>query len=126
MRSAPQRSDAGRAAWMILGLVAIPFLSVSSVALAVDVASTTDPAAALIGIPATFGGVLMGALVFRLGRFVQSGAVALRRARFRALVPAFGPGGIRSVCLSPVPVARPALVFVPASVGRRGPPFSSR
>ncbi len=65
---------------MILGLLAIPFVTVSGVALFADVASTTDPAAATIGIPAALGGVLVGGLIFHVALVMHSGAVALRGA----------------------------------------------
>ena len=111
---------------MILGLFAIPVLSVSSAALLADVASTTDPAAAAVGIPATLAGVVMGALVFRLARVAHTGAIAVRailsagRAQaYRLLVgvshPVVGTMG-----------TWPAPVLVPARVGRRGPPLSLR
>lgn len=110
---------------MILGLFAIPFLSVTGAALLADVASTTDPAAAAIGIPATLGGVVMGALVFRLARAARSGAVALR-----AVLARLGGGdrfvGATSRQVLTVVGLRPAPVLVPARVGRRGPPLSRR
>jgi hypothetical protein len=111
---------------MIFGLVAIPVLSVTSAALVADVASTTDPAAAAVGIPATLGGVVMGALVFRLARVACSGAVTLR-----ALLLARPAAGRRLVAevshaVAPIAVLRPAPVLVPTRVGRRGPPQLSR
>lgn len=119
-------SEARRAGWMILGLLAIPVASVTTVALLADVASTTDPAAAMAGIPATLGGLVMGALVFRLGRAAYSGAVALRAivlAHTADVRPAVAHGWRSLVAGAEV---RPALVLVPARVGRRGPPVRSR
>jgi hypothetical protein len=111
---------------MIFGLFAIPVLSVTSVALAADVASTTDPTAALVGIPATLAGLVTGALVFRLARVAHSGAVAVR-AVFAALFV-----GVDHLVVSAAgafladAIRRPALVLVPARVGRRGPPVLRR
>lgn len=111
---------------MILGLFAIPFLSVTTAALLADVASTTDPAAAAVGIPATLGGVVMGTLVFRLARAARSGAVALRAV----LLSRLGGGdrfvGATSHRVVTIVGLRPAPVLVPARVGRRGPPPSRR
>ena len=119
-------SEARRAGWMILGLLAIPVFSVSSVALVADVASTTDPTAAVVGIPATLAGLLMGALVFRLARVARSGAIAVR-AIFTAM---FADVDRLVVSATDALVAdaalRPAHVLVPARVGRRGPPGSRR
>ena len=120
-----QHSEAGRAGWMIFGLLAIPFLSVTSVALVADVASTTDPTAAAVGIPATLFGVLVGSLVFRLARAARSGAVALRDG----LVAAAGAAPRIPEVAQPLMAGvspRPQLVLVPARVGRRGPPVFLR
>lgn len=119
-------SEARRAGWMILGLLAIPVFSVTSVALLADVASTTDPTAAVVGVPATLAGLVMGALVFRLARVARSGAIAVRAI----LTAVFADVDRLIVSTTDALVAdaamRPALVLVPASVGRRGPPASRR
>jgi hypothetical protein len=111
---------------MILGLLAIPVFSVTSVALVADVASTTDPTAAVVGIPATLAGLLMGALVFRLARVARSGAIAVR-AIFTAM---FADVDRLVVSATDALVAdaalRPAHVLVPSRVGRRGPPGARR
>lgn len=123
--STRSQTEARRAAWMILGLLAIPVLSVTSAALVADAASSTDPVAAVVGIPATLGGLLMGALVFRLARVVHSGAVALRAHLLGAGVGALG---VVAEAVRPRSVSaerRPSLVLVPARVGRRGPPRPS-
>lgn len=124
MTTAP-RSEARRAGWMILGLLAIPFLSVTGVALLADIASTTDPGSAAVGVPALLGGVVTAALVVRLARAVHSGTVALRAA----LLHAFDHGRVLSVATArpivPSALLAPALLVVPAPVGRRGPPRSS-
>ncbi|MEM7140074.1 MAG: hypothetical protein AAF548_03515 [Actinomycetota bacterium] len=119
-------SDARRAVWLILGLLAIPFVSVTSAALVADLASTTDPTAALVGIPATLGGVITAVLVSRLARSLQGGAVAVREALARAIRHAGGVVDIVSASLTPLarPVLQPAPV--PATVGRRGPPVRLR
>lgn len=119
-------ADARRAVWMIFGLLAIPVFSVTSAALLVDIACTTDPAAAVAGIPAVFGGVITGALCFRLARSVHSG-VADAWAMLLASVAA----GLAAVTSGPrlrpsLGAPRPALAFVPAGIGRRGPPVVSR
>lgn len=124
--SARSTTEARRAGWMILGLLAIPVVSVSSVALLADVASTTDPTALVVGIPATLGGLVMGALVFRVARAVHSGAVAVR-----ALLSVVAVGADRLVDLVVPGIVerrsvRPVLVLMPARVGRRGPPVSRR
>ncbi|MDG2026187.1 MAG: hypothetical protein P8J50_03700 [Acidimicrobiales bacterium] len=120
------RSDARRAAWMILGLLAIPFLSVTSVAIVADIASTTDPVAALIGIPATMFGAVVGALVLHLARSLQTGAVALWSALLRVTQEAGHVADSTAARLVPTRLltARPAVV--PVAVGRRGPPSVSR
>ncbi|MEQ8839617.1 MAG: hypothetical protein RIB98_01440 [Acidimicrobiales bacterium] len=125
MSSTPA-SDARRAGWMILGLLAVPVLSVSSAAMLADVAATTDPASAAVGIPATLVGVLMGCVVFRLGRAVGSGVVALR-TMLRALAPGSGSSAVAVAdARRPSPFVRPAYLLVPAQVGRRGPPVALR
>lgn len=111
---------------MILGLLAIPFLSVTAVSVLADVASTTDPTAALVGVPATLGGVLSGGLVVRLVRAAHSGAVALG-----AVLATLARGAHRPdvSAARPMPASatlRPAVVMVPARVGRRGPPYLRR
>ncbi|MDW3218919.1 MAG: hypothetical protein R8F63_09935 [Acidimicrobiales bacterium] len=121
-----RHADAARAVWMILGLLAIPVLSVTSTALVADIASTTDPAAALVGIPAVLGGVITGALVFRLARTLRSGVIDAWSTLLASLAPSISlvapaPGW------APAAVAqRPRVAFVPAGVGRRGPPVVSR
>lgn len=117
-------SDARRAGWMILGLLAVPVLSVTSAALVADMAAATDPTSAAIGVPATLGGVLMGSLVFRLVRAVRCGAVALRTV-LRALGGGVDSGAAATLRpLVPGSFERPVLLLVPAQVGRRGPPVS--
>lgn len=111
---------------MILGLLAIPFLTVTATSLLADVASTTDPAAALTGVPAAFCGVLCGGLFLRLVRAAHSGAVALG-ARCASLASV----AIRLVVVVPSPAPdaanlRPAVAMVPSRVGRRGPPTPRR
>lgn len=107
---------------MILALLAIPVLTVTSVALVADVASTTNPVAAAVGVPATLAGLMAGAVVFRLARVVHSGSVAVR-ALFAALR---GEVDRQVLALSAPLVAgvtrRPAPLLVPSRVGRRGPP----
>jgi len=120
------RSEASHAAWMILGLLAIPVLSVTSTAMVADVASSTDPATAAVGIPATLGGVVMGSLVFRLARAMHSGAIALRGFLFAAPPSATNLLEANSSRLPLVAMVRPALVLVPSRVGRRGPPVVVR
>jgi len=111
---------------MILGLLAIPVFSVTSVALLADVASTTDPTAAVVGVPATLAGLVMGALVFRLARVARSGAIAVRAI----LTAVFADVDRLVVAATDALVAdatpRPARVLVPSRVGRRGPPTSQR
>jgi hypothetical protein len=111
---------------MILGLLAIPFVTVSGVAVSADVASTTDPAAAAIGIPALLGGVMVGALVFHVARVMHSGAVALCGALLAVIDHRVSAVADLMVRCAPRTAIRPAVVLVPASVGRRGPPLSSR
>jgi hypothetical protein len=111
---------------MIFGLLAIPILSVSSAALLADVASTTDPAAAVVGIPATLGGLVMGALVFRLARVAHSGAVAVRAVLLRLAGDARLLVDRVSRPSSPGAAMRPALLLVASRQGQRGPPVSLR
>ena len=119
-------SEARRAGWMILGLLAIPVLSVTSVALVADVASTTNPVAPAVGVPATLAGLMAGAAVFRLARAVHSGTVAVR-AMFAALRGAVDRQVLAvATVLVPGATIRPARVLVPSRVGRRGPPGFER
>ena len=115
--------DARQAVWMIFGLLAIPFLAVTSTALAADAASTTDPAAALIGVPATLIGVAFGVGILRLAASVRSGAVAvctaLLAAADRGAAMAEPARGLRVLTLT----VRPMLVLLPVLTGRRAPPF---
>lgn len=115
--------DARRAVWMIFGLLAIPFLAVTSTALAADIASTTDPTAALIGVPATLIGVAFGIGILRLAAAMRSGAVAvctaLLAAADRGAAMTEPARGLRVPTLA----VRPMLVLLPVSTGRRGPPF---
>jgi hypothetical protein len=115
--------DARRAVWMIFGLLAIPFLAVTSAALAADIASTTDPTAALIGVPATLIGVAFGVGILRLAAAMHSGAVAV----CAALLAAADRGAAMIEPLRglrvPTQAVRPMPVLLPVSTGRRGPPF---
>lgn len=110
---------------MILGLLAIPVLSVTSAALVADIASTTDPTAALVGIPATLGGVVTGALVLRVIRSVHTGAIAVWHAVLTAIRHAGAAIdlAVTALVVDDVRSARPAVA--PVAVGRRGPPSVS-
>lgn len=111
---------------MILGLLAIPVLSVTATALLADIASTTDPAAAAVGVPAVLGGVVTGALVFRLGRSIHSGVVDAWATLLAAFAAAVTVVDATVAHLAPALGHRPGAAFIPADVGRRGPPFVSR
>lgn len=108
----------------ILSIVSIPFAAVTSAAWLGDVASSTDPRDTAAGAVAMIGGLAMGMLVRRLLRSVEHGVRSIASrvivvARRLAQRPAAAvvPSGLR-IRLG----LAPALVFVPAQVGRRGPP----
>lgn len=121
-RGSPRRG----AGWLLAALVAIPFVSVTSVALLADVASTTDPMAMVVGIPALLVGVVAAYLSARVIRGMHNGAVALRVAlrRLSAAVDAVVLQ-VATALRSPTE-GRTDLLVAPVVVGRRGPPFSSR
>lgn len=112
----------------IAAIVAIPFAAVTVVSRVADVASGTDPREALAGAAALTGGVVMGLLVRRLVRSVEH---RVRRIAHQLVLVARRLG--EPVAAPRVPHAlltrlglSPAVVFVPAEVGRRGPPRSFR
>lgn len=125
-----RRADAPRHTWLALAwLVAIPFVSVTLAARLGDAASSTDPRDAVAGGVAMLGGLLMGLLVRRLLATVDRhvrGAVRLVAATIRPL-----PGSVVDLVASLGEPRRdhhriPVLAFVPAEVGRRGPPIRLR
>lgn len=113
----------------IAGVVAIPFASVTAAAWLGDAASSTDPREAIAGLAALAGGLVMGLLVRRLvttvDRQVRGVArllVAVARRIDQSLVDLVAAGS--RVAAIVVPLPQPA--FVPAEVGRRGPPVRVR
>ncbi|MEZ5166614.1 MAG: hypothetical protein R2695_08995 [Acidimicrobiales bacterium] len=121
--SAPQNRHFGV---LLAGLLAIPFLSVTTATLVADVASTTDPRAAVIGIPATLIGLAIGLCVLRLARVAHDGAVAVCGALVRSWQQQLARTDLPAATVLPRREIQPSFVFVPAATGRRGPPFSSR
>ena len=129
MMSCPPHGASRHTGLAIAGIAAIPFLSVSAAAWLGDTASSTDPREAVAGGLALIGGLVMGLLVRRLVMTVDRrvrGAVqllvsALRRLPGTSLEPRFGLERLRSGSR-----LVPVLVFVPAEVGRRGPPIRLR
>lgn len=121
----PTRTAApSHAGWLLAGLVAIPFASVTSVALLADVASTTDPVA-FVGIPALLAGVAAAYLAARAVRGVHRGAVLLRLALRSALATLESVADQALTSLRSPTAHRTDLVLVPLVVGRRGPPLLS-
>ena len=123
-RGAPQHTGLAIAA-----IAAIPFVSVTAAAWLGDAASSTDPREAIAGGLALFGGLVMGLLVRRLVTTVDRhvrGAVRFMAASVRRV-----PGTVVETApvlgrLQSDGLLRPALVFVPSEVGRRGPPIRLR
>ncbi|MEM9201359.1 MAG: hypothetical protein AAGC53_06855 [Actinomycetota bacterium] len=112
----------------IAGVVAIPFASVTSAAWLGTTASSTEPRDALAGVAALAGGLVMGLLVRRLVTTVDHHVRGVVRFVDRALSRVSGPAdavapGWRIVIR---PVSNPAMAFLPAEVGRRGPPIRLR
>lgn len=108
----------------ILGIVAIPFAAVTTAAWIGDVASSTDASEAIAGGLALLGGLVMGLLVRRMIRSVNEHARSIGRrlvlvARRLERVTAAPAAPHRLLLLLGL---APAAVFVPAEVGRRGPP----
>lgn len=108
----------------ILGIGTIPFVAVTSVAWIGDVASSTDPRNVIAGGLAMLGGLAMGLLVHRMVGSVDERARSIARrlvlvSRRLDQQPA-APNAPHRLLLR-LGLA-PAAVFVPAEVGRRGPP----
>jgi|GEM_PF-1775009 len=111
--------------WLLVGLVAIPLLSVSAAARLVDVVAQANPLESLTAMVGLLGGAITGLLVHRLVAGVGAGV--------RVMVWALGsevgvPGGWLTARWQTIggggqPAAVPSPVFVPAGTGRRGPPF---
>ena len=113
---------------LLAGVLAVPFASVTIAAQLGDIASTTDPRAALAGGLALLMGVALGFAARRLVATVDArvrSAVRLVAAALRPL-----PGAIveivRVAGRSLDEATMPRLVFVPAESGRRGPPIRLR
>lgn len=127
---APNHQGASRHTGLALaGIAAIPVASVSVAAWLGETASSTDPRDAVAGLVALLGGLVMGLLVRRLIVSVDRrvrGVVRFVAAAFRPTPePIVDLGSsIRRRRLERHPV--PVLAFVPADVGRRGPPIRLR
>lgn len=127
MRPTPASTSHGTGL-AIASIAAIPFVAVTTVAWLGNAASHTEPAVAIGAGLAMAGGVLMGLLVRRL-------VVTVDR-RLRHIARQLLSIGVRlSEPPSPVPMTHPLAaglglaplsVFVPAQVGRRGPPVLVR
>ena len=109
---------------MMTGLAAIPVVVVTTMVWLGDVASSTDGRDAVAGGLGLLGGLVMGLLVHRM---VVSVDVCARSIGCRLRLVALRLGRVpttstpRSRLRISVAVAA-AAVFVPAEVGRRGPP----
>ncbi len=109
---------------MMTGIAAIPVVVVTTMVWLGDVASSTDGRDAVAGGLGLLGGLVMGLLVHRM---VVSVNVCARSIGCRLQLVALRLGRVptmstpRSRLRSSVAVAA-AAVFVPAEVGRRGPP----
>lgn len=108
----------------ILSVVAIPFAAVTTAAWIGDVASSTDPSEAIAAGLALVGGLVMGLLVRRMVRSVDEHARSIAR---RLVLVVRRLGRVPSSPAAPHPLLlllglAPSAVFVPAEVGRRGPP----
>jgi hypothetical protein len=108
---------------VIGGIAAIPFVSVTLVAVVADVASTSDPAAGFKGLAALAAGLVMGILVLRVIAAVRAGVSIARIAVERMVDQAIAELVIPVCRLAPVVGdRRPHVAFVPSEIGRRGPP----
>lgn len=108
----------------ILGIVAIPFVAVTGVSWLGDVASTTDAREAVAGSLALLGGLVMGLLVRRMIRSVDSRVRTMAR-RLVLVAHRLAQPPASSAAVHPLLLRlglAPAVVFVPADTGRRGPP----
>ena len=113
---------------MLAGLFAIPFVSVTIAARLGEVASTTDPSAAIAGGAALVAGVTLGLFVRHLVAAVRdrvAGVVRLVAATLRPL-PGVLVDTARFVWRVADGTTMPSHVFVPAETGRRGPPIHVR
>lgn len=124
----PHRGAPRHTGLMLAGLFAIPFASVTIAARLGDVASTTDPRAAIAGGIALFVGVALGLFVRHLvttvhARFV--GVVRFVAATLRPL-PGVLADTARFVWRVADGTAMPSFAFVPSETGRRGPPVHVR
>lgn len=113
---------------LLTGLFAIPFVSVTIAARLGDVASSTDPGAAVSGGIALVVGVVLGLHVRHLVATIHARVVGVVRFVSATLRPL--PGVLADTARFVWRVAdgstRPSFVFVPAETGRRGPPIHVR
>lgn len=108
---------------VIAGIAAIPFVSVTMVSVLADVASTTDASVGVGGLGALGAGFVMGFLVRQVIGAVRAGLsigrIAIERLVDQNIIDLLTP--VRVVATS-VDLQRLPVTFVPAMVGRRGPP----
>jgi len=116
---APRRATGA----VIAGIAAIPFVSVTMVSVLADIASTTDASVGVGGLGALGAGFVMGFLVRQVIGAVRAGLsigrIAIERLVGQNIVDLLTP--VRVVATS-VDLQRLPVTFVPAIVGRRGPP----
>ena len=126
----PQHRDEPRHTGLaIAALLAIPFGSVTLAAQLGNTASSTDPREAIAAGIALVGGLAMGLLVRRL----VLGVDRQLRGAFQLLVMGSRPRlglvddiGALFRRVRPVDQVVPSFAFLPAEVGRRGPPIRLR
>lgn len=123
VRPAPTTTPRGTGL-AIASIAAIPFIAVTSVAWLGNVASQTEPTVAIGAGLALAGGLLMGLLVRRLVTTVDRRLRHIARRLLR-IVARFFERPSAAPAAHPLAAGlglAPARVFVPARVGRRGPP----
>lgn len=114
---------------VIAGMAAIPFVTVTFAATMADLASTSGSPHGVAGILALVGGLIMGLLITRVISGVRTGLGVARIALERLADQIVRDIGRVRDAGRPldgrVHRRRPALAFVPAEIGRRGPPRRS-
>ncbi len=107
----------------VLGVLAIPFLTVSSAALMAGPVSTADPVRLSTGLLAAIIGSAVGLSVLRIAQSALLGVRAVVAAAVDWIESASEIISLRPTTLfAVVPATRPVVAVHASSLGRRGPP----